>query len=166
MNNKIKNSTAISYNNINFKSKLELSCYKKAEMRGIKLLYEKEKIVLMKSFYLDNNSTIFYSSIKKNLEQNNRKLLDLTYTLDFTFSIKKYKFFIDTKGFPNDTYPIKKKLFLEKLNSHEYIIKKNNLYITIKKNKKIYIFFEPHSVKEINQMLDIIEKLKNNENTN
>lgn len=143
-NKKIKNATPTFYNNINFRSKLEVSCYKKLETSGLSFTYESDKIVLWVG-ERTNNITVYTPDKNKLLTPNKvgYKLQDITYTPDFKILHKDYIIYFDVKGQVNDTYPIKKKMFIQHLND-------------LKGN---YMFFEPHSVKQMVQAIDIIKQL-------
>jgi hypothetical protein len=158
-NKKIKNSIKCSYEDIVFKSRLEMNFYKRAVTRGLNVLYEPEKIVLMRGFKLDGKTMFYTPSKSKVIENNTKKLLDITYTPDFIIENDKYKFFIDTKGFANDVYPVKRKLFLWCLYAPFYYINKDKQTKLVYKNDKIYIFFEPHTLKQVDEVLDIINNL-------
>ena len=85
-NKKIRNATATTYNNINFKSKLEESIYKTLLSAGFKPDYEKLKFVLWEGF---KPTVPFYNRSKsKVFKQETTKLQDITYTPDFTFKYK------------------------------------------------------------------------------
>lgn len=150
LNKKIKGAKIVEYKNIKFRSKLELACYKKLEESGLEFSYETEKFILNKSFKPEN--IIIYVPKKlgvgkydKNLELSNKTILSITYTPDFIVVKDNYKIYFDVKGKENDTYPIKKKIFLKLLEE---------------KNDDInYIFFEPHSVKQMLQAIEIINNL-------
>lgn len=143
-NKKIKNATSTNYNGINFRSRLEVSCYKKLETSGLSFNYESEKIVLWKGKKTDF-VTVYLPDKNKNLVpiKTGYKLRDITYTPDFKVIHKNYIIYFDVKGHINDTYPMKKKMFIQHL---------NNL-------KGNYMFFEPHSIKQMMQAIEIIKQL-------
>lgn len=143
-NKKVKNAKVISYNNISFKSKLEVSCYKKLDASGLTFSYESDKIVLWAGKTTEN-VTIYLPDKNKNLVPNKvgYKLRDITYTPDFKILYKDYIIYFDVKGHVNDVYPMKKKMFIQHLNDL---------------NGK-YMFFEPHSVTQMAQAIEIIKKL-------
>lgn len=149
-NKKIKGATSIEYKSIKFKSILECSCYKKLEAAGFDFSYEGEKITLWEGVKLQN--TIIYAPKKiragkynKFLELQTRALLNITYTPDFIVYKNNYIIYFDVKGKENDTYPIKKKMFLKVLeNRHDGIQ---------------YMFFEPHNIRQMLQAIEIIKKL-------
>ena len=149
-NKKIKGATSIEYNGIKFKSILECSCYKKLEAAGFDFSYESERIPLWEGVKLQN--TIVYAPKKiragkygKFLESQTRALLDITYTPDFIVHKDNYRIYFDVKGKENDTYPIKKKMFLKTLEERQDGIQ--------------YIFFEPHNVRQMLQAIEIIKEL-------
>lgn len=152
--NKFKNQDS-TFNGINFKSKLEISCYKKLIEAGFNPEYEKQKFVLFNGFRLPEN-VAYFTQLKTNNEgkihtifkNDTRKIRDITYLPDFYFTYKEYEIYFDTKGKANDVYPLKKKLFLNMLNN-----------ISIQTGKK-YLFFEPHNVKQIKESILIIQNLK------
>ena len=149
-NKKIKGATSIEYNGIKFKSILECSCYKKLEAAKFDFSYESEKITLWEGVKLQN--TLVYSPRKikagkygKVLELQTRALLSTTYTPDFVVTKGNYKIYFDVKGKENDTYPIKKKMFLKNLEERDDGIQ--------------YLFFEPHNVRQMLQAIEIIKEL-------
>lgn len=149
-NKKIKGATSTEYKNIRFKSVLECSCYKKLEDSGLDFSYESEKITLWDGVKLQN--TIVYAPKKiragkygKFLELQTRALLSTTYTPDFIVTKGDYKIYFDVKGKENDTYPIKKKMFLRTLEERSDGMK--------------YMFFEPHNVRQMLQATEIIKEL-------
>lgn len=150
-NNKVKNAKVCQYNGITFKSKLELTCYKKLLEAGLEALYEPRKILLLKGFRLNN--AIFYSPIRirgvgKSFGLNTRPILDMTYTPDFFIeNYKGYDIYFDTKGMPNETYPLKKKWFLAWAEEQSATT-----------GRRI-IFFEPHNQAQIIKSIQIIKEL-------
>lgn len=151
-NKKVKNAKRIEYNGIKFRSELECNCYKLLELEeDFKFGYETTKIVLLEGFY-PSNSLIIYDVYKpRNLRRvfglNHQKIISMTYTPDFYLEYKGYKIFIESKGNPNDTYPLKKKLFLAYLERE-----------AVKTGDK-FIFFEPHSKKQMKECIKIIKEL-------
>lgn len=149
-NKKIKGAKEVIFDNIKFKSRLEMTCYKKFKEAGLDFSYEPEKVILWEGF--KPSSILIYSpkkegrgSYRGNLELQEKKLLNVTYTPDFVVTKDKCKIYLDVKGMPNDTYPIKKKLFLKVLEE------RNDGYN--------YLFIEPHNIRQINQAIEIIKNL-------
>ena len=71
-----------------------------------------------------------------------KRLLDITYTPDFTFLYKGLFVIIEAKGIENDTYPLKKKLFRK----------------WMEENLPEGIFFEIRTIKQLKQAIKIIEE--------
>lgn len=141
---KIKNAKSKTYNNIKFKSISEISVYKTLISEGFKPNYEAIKFTIWKGFY----PTIpFYKRTTKLKEFKLRKekIKNITYTPDFTFTYKGYLIIVEVKGFENDIFPIKCKLFRKYL--EEYV--PNALY------------FEVFTVKETKELIKCLNQLKN-----
>ena len=144
-NHKVKNATPLEYNNIQFKSRLEVMIYKTLLQEGFSVKYEPTKYIIWEGF---KPNVSFYNKDKKTrmLKLDNKRLIDITYTPDFVFEYKDTTIVIEAKGFENDTFPIKKKLFrkwLENQNSQG--------------NK--YIFFEIFTKRQLMQTIDIIKNI-------
>lgn len=144
-NHKVKNATPLEYNNIQFKSRLEVMIYKTLLQEGFNVQYEPTKYIIWEGF---KPNVSFYNKDKKTrmLKLDNKRLIDITYTPDFVFEYKETTIVIEAKGFENDTFPIKKKLFrkwLENQNSQG--------------NK--YIFFEIFTKRQLMQAIDIIKNI-------
>lgn len=149
-NKKIKGAKEVIFEDIKFKSRLEMACYKKFKEEGLDFSYESEKVILWEGF--KPSSIQIYSpkkagrgSYRGDLELQEKKLLNVTYTPDFVVVKDNCIIYLDVKGMPNDTYPIKKKLFLKVLEE------RNDGYN--------YIFIEPHNIRQINQAIEIIKNL-------
>lgn len=130
-NKKIRNATPLTYNGIQFKSKLEVMCYKTLRDYGFKPLYEGKKYVLWEGF----KPTIpFYNRKKKSktLELDDSKLRDITYTPDLTFMAGDTLVIIECKGMENDVFPVKKKLFRRYLESLG-----NAMYFEVRTKKEL-----------------------------
>lgn len=89
-NKKVKNAAPLTYEGINFKSKLEVYCYNKLKENNIKAEYEAHRYTLLKAF-----------------EFNGEKVRAMTYTPDFVGD----GFVIECKGQMNDAFPLRWKLF-------------------------------------------------------
>lgn len=124
INKKIKNAKPTEYNGVKYRSKLESEFAKVFDENGIPFEYEPFKITLIPSF--------------KYLGQTIR---DVSYTPDF---VVYNNIIIEAKGFPNDAYPLRKKMVLK------YIVDNNYNY-------------EFYEIKTKNQLLKLIEELKSKE---
>lgn len=141
-NKKILGATSLVSDNITFKSKLEVTIYKELLRAGFNPKYEEQKFVIWEGI---KPTKLFYNrDIKtKMLKLDMGKMRDITYTPDFTFKHKKYLIIIEAKGFENDTFPIKKKLF-------------RGLLETM---KTPVIYFEVYTKKQLVQAIKIIKSL-------
>lgn len=138
-NKKIANATRITYDNIQFKSKLEAMCYKTLKEHGIKAEYEKETFVL--SPKLKPKIPFYTRGVKTPFHLHMRVIPELTYTPDFTFNYNNRHVIIEMKGFSNDTYPVKRNLFRKLIN-----------------NKPGVVFFEIRSKSELLKAIKIIKQ--------
>lgn len=139
MNKKIKNAESIIYNDIKFRSKLECRIYKSLIGLGVPIFYEKETFNLLNSFY----PTVFFQS--SFISKNEGKVRSITYTPDFTFYFKNKYIIIECKGYQNDTYPLKRKMFRALLETLP--------------NKDSIMFFEIKNYKECLTLIQILNGL-------
>lgn len=114
---KIKNATQCVLDGIQFKSKLELTVYDYFKKMGVNLEYEKLTFVLMDGFVI--RQPVYDKDSKKNLKRITRKVLKTTYTPDFSFKGRNALYVLEIKGFANDVFPLKKKMFLREINDCE-----------------------------------------------
>lgn len=119
-NKKVKNATETMSNDIKFRSKLEAFTYNQLLKENIPVKYEKYRFTLLPSFKFGDTT--------------NRAI---TYTPDFVGE----NFIIECKGFPNDAFPLKWKLFQYWLSY-------------VEPNTKLYLV---HTQKEV---LSLIPQLK------
>lgn len=138
-NKKIINATPLDFDGISFKSKLEVSIYKKLKEEGLPVAYEPNKYILVNGF---KPTVPFYTKDKKTggLKLDNKKLIDITYTPDFVISLQNITIIIEAKGFENNVFPVKKKLFRKLLEQEE----------------GKYIFFEIFTIRQLKQAIEII----------
>jgi hypothetical protein len=109
-NKKVKNATPLEYDGINFKSKLEMYCYKLLRENNIPVEYEVEKFLILKPFVYNEES-----------------VRGMTFTPDFVGD----NFVVECKGFMNDAFPLRWKLFKYYLSSNKL---RYDLYLP--RNKK------------------------------
>lgn len=149
-NKKILGARITIYKDIKFRSSLECSCYKKLEESGLVFSHESEKFTLWEGTKLGKLK--LYTPDKKgvgkygrDLNLQTRALLHITYTPDFKVVKNNNIIYIDSKGKENDTYGIKRKMFLKILDNRN---DGNN-----------YFFFEPHNIRQMLQTISIIKAL-------
>jgi len=141
-NKKILGATSLVSGNITFKSKLEVTIYKELLRAGFNPKYEEQKFVIWEG--IKPTKPFYNRDIKtKMLKLDMGKMRDITYTPDFTFKYKKYLIIIEAKGFENDTFPIKKKLFRGLLETMKIPV----------------IYFEVYTKKQLVQAIEIIKSL-------
>lgn len=149
MNNKVKNAQIIVHNEITFKSKLDLMAYKLLEEKGFNPQYEQNTFIIWQGF---KPVVPFFTKNKaRQVINNNKKLINITYTPDIYFEYRGYKVIIEMKGFTNDVYPIKVKLFRK--------------YIEQLQDSNNYLLFELYTKQQLLTAIQIIEeygKTRNN----
>lgn len=87
---KVRNATPNEYDGIKFRSKLETYTYKKLKEANIMADYEMHRYELLPAFTF-----------------NNKKYRAMTYLPDFVGD----NFVIECKGYPNEAWPLREKLF-------------------------------------------------------
>lgn len=152
MGKQIVNATTIVYNNIQFKSKLEMTCYKELLVAGFSPQYEAKQLQVLEEFTLENGYYYIPKLVKrkprrKKLWVFTHNISSINYTPDFFLTINKVKIFIETKGRANEAYPLRKKLFLLYLENYA------------KLHNTVYCFFEVHNKDEIMQMIKILKSM-------
>ena len=155
MNRKVKNATPLKYDDIQFKSKLEVTCYKILVENGFSPKYEEKHYAIFEGFlptvpfYAKNTfkrKNCNISILSSHTVIDNRKISSWMYTPDFYLEYNTYIIHIEVKGFYNDVARYKSKLFRSKL---EKMQKKDP--------KHIYEFWEIHTKK---QLLECIQHIK------
>ena len=138
-NKKVRNATAKVYKGIKFRSKLELFTYKKLEDAEINSLYEKKKYILQEGFHYTAECHEPHKT--KGYVNNEYKVRDITYTPDFVDPNGKW--IIEVKGFANDVFPLKWKMFKQH----------------IMQNGLEYKLFLPKNQKQVLQTIELIKQL-------
>lgn len=157
-NKKIRNATVCTSGKITFKSILEKSCFTCLEEQGFSPKYEPKRFVIFQSFV---PITPFYdketdAQQKKRVELSGRQsskrlrlckgiIQPITYTPDIYVRYKDLDVWIECKGFTNDVFPYKKKMFRKLL---------DDIY-TRTGQKSIY--FEVYTKKQLLQAIEIIK---------
>lgn len=134
------------YNDILFDSKLEVSIYKYLNKRGVVFKYNARSFELQKGF---KPTVPFFirgtdrKTHRKVFRLDSTRVQNISYTPDFILYLNGgYEIILEAKGKPNERYPIVKKLFRRLLER--------------KKNKAKIYFAEVKAVKEVEQLLTII----------
>lgn len=141
-NKKIINASPLEYDGISFKSKLEKMAYQTLKDQGFPVLYEPKKFIIWEGF---RPNVPFYNkdASTRMLKIDSKKVIDISYTPDLMFEYNNHLIIIEMKGFENNTYPLKKKIFRKWLES----------------NYPNSIYFEIFTKKQLLQAIDIIKNL-------
>lgn len=146
-NKKVIGATPIESNNIKFKSKLESRVYQYLVKEGFNPIYEGMKFILWEGF--KPTVPFFTRNSNKEFIPKMSKTIDITYTPDITFVYNGFLIIIEVKGFENDVFGYKFKMFRKILESKEY---KNNT-----------LLFEIFTLGELKRCIEIIKQTCNNE---
>lgn len=136
---KIKNTKSLELSNgLKFRSKLELYTYNKLLESNIKdFNYEKDKFILMEAFEFPNLSIEAFETNKKDIgkaryfDDVDHKIRSISYLPDFTNIDHENKtgWVLEVKGYSNDSFPLKWKMFKDYLVKNNYnvdLYKPNN----------------------------------------
>ena len=129
---------------IKFRSKLEAFTHRKLKENNILNEYESEKYVLLEGFYYTSDT--HEQSTKGYINRGKEKVRAITYTPDFLCPNRNW--IIECKGFANDRFPLKWKMF------------KNLLRETNPECK----LFVPKNQKQVLETIEIIKNLWNESN--
>ena len=135
---KVKNAKKSSYKGLDFKSNLELHCYKKLEEAKVPVKYEKKTFTIFPAMVYP---LACYEGTTKRLYNKGSKIRPITYTPDFVDP--KGKFIIETKGYANESFPLRWKLFKKHL----------------KENNHHYVLFMPRNKKQVDEVVELIKQL-------
>lgn len=141
MNKKVKNATSKVYNGIKFRSLTEVRVYRWLRDNGYKPYYEPDSFVLLDKFKPE--TPWFLEGIAQTTKKGDSKTVaQMTYTPDFRLDINNALIlYIEVKGHPNDSYPLKRKLFLDWIEKHN------------KKYTKQIQFAEIHTIVGLNKLM-------------
>ena len=134
---KVKNAKQSIYDGKNFKSNLELYCYKQLKEAKIKVKYEETTFTIFDAMIYPQAC---YEGTTKKLYNNGSKIRPITYTPDFVDP--KGKFIIETKGYANESFPLRWKLFKKHL----------------KDNNHHYVLFMPRNKKQVDEVVELIKQ--------
>lgn len=163
-NKKIRNATSTKIKGITFKSQTEKTIYKTLIEQGITPEYEPQTFVLWEGFtpktpfydqetntQQDKRNELLQSERKlpKILVPKTEKVIGIRYTPDFYFKVGELDIWIEAKGFENDVFYIKKKLFRKFLDDR------------LEETGQKSIFFEIYTKRQLLQALEIIKEYAN-----
>jgi len=131
----------ISYDGHNFASGLERYMYMALKKAKIRSKYEGETFVLVNGFHFENESYERQANSKGDFtNRGSKRILPIKYTPDFIGE----DFIIECKGRPNESFPIRWKLF-KKLMTEQF---------------PGYVLFKPQNQKECDRVVEIILQKK------
>lgn len=134
-------SKKVIYDGIQFASGLEKYMYKALKQANIKAKYEGETFVLINGFHFENKVYERQSNSKGIFKNRGcKRILPIKYTPDF---IGK-DFIIETKGRPNESFPMRWKLF-KRLVMQQF---------------PNYKLFKPQNQKECDTVIEIIKEIQ------
>lgn len=123
-NKKVRNATKVEIDGIKFRSKLEAYTYKKLKEANLEAEYEPHTYTLLPAFNFHD-----------------KKVRPITYLPDFVGD----NFIIECKGFPNDAFPIKEKLF-------KYLLIETCPWMN---------YYIVHTQKEVDALVNALKQTKN-----
>src|SRR6056300_577360 len=136
----------INYDGHNFASGLERYMYMALKKAKIRAKYEGETFVLINGFHFENEVYERQANSKGEfVNRGNKRILPIKYTPDFIGD----NFIIETKGRPNESFPIRWKLF-KRLMTEQF---------------PGYRLFKPQNQKECDRVIQILKdgKINNRE---
>ena len=145
MNRKIRNATPVTVDGITFRSKLESNVYLYLKSKGITPQFETERFVLTDDIPI--GKIRYYNRIGRNYMRMMRRPRPITYTPDMSFTYKGYKVYVEVKGYMNDTFPLKAKMFLS--------------YLSQQPDSSRYVYAVIRSIVEIDYTLNDIDNTPN-----
>ena len=107
----ITRSTKVKEDGIEFASKLELHMYRLLKKAKIQNEYEGKTFTIINSCQFPMSSYEKTKTKKVLHDRGNKKLLGIKYTPDFIDIQDPPRFIIETKGNPNESFPMRWKLF-------------------------------------------------------
>ena len=120
-NKKVRNAQKIFYDGIQFQSRLELHCYKKLKEAKLEFEYEPTAFELIPKFeYTPQCIESYKKGSKWSFGDKSKVVRAMRYKPDFVNL--KDGWIIECKGHPNESFPIKWKLF-------KYYLKTNNMEV-------------------------------------
>ena len=135
---KVKNAKKSTYDGKTFQSNLELYCYKELEKAKVNVDYEEHTFTIFDPIVYPQAC---YEGTTKKLYNKGSKIRAITYTPDFVDP--NGKFIIETKGYANESFPLRWKLFKKHL----------------KDNNHHYVLFMPRNNAQVDEVIELIKQL-------
>lgn len=123
INRKVKNAQQLVVDGKSFRSKLEVYCYQRLKEENIKFEYESTKFCLIPDFKYEGVSNESYKKKSKwDFGAKSNSVRGITYNPDFLNLEDGW--LIECKGYPNESFPLKWKLF-------KYLLHNNGLTLDL-----------------------------------
>jgi len=135
---KVKNAKKQTFDGKEFQSRLELHCYKTLRAAKIEVEYEETTYTIFPATVYPQAC---YEGTTKRLYNKGSKIRPITYTPDFVDPNGKW--IIETKGYANESFPLRWKLFKKHL----------------KENNHHYVLFMPRNKKQVDEVVELIKQL-------
>lgn len=135
---KVKNAKKSTFDGKDFKSNLELHCYKQLKTSKIDVEYEDTTFTIFPALVYPQAC---YEGTTKKLYNKGSKIRAITYTPDFVDPHGKW--IIETKGYANESFPLRWKLFKKHL----------------KDTKQQYVLFMPRNKAQVDEVVELIKQL-------
>lgn len=145
---KFVNAIPIVYNDIKFKSHLEMYMYKLLMLSEFDFEYEGHTFVVLDSFVDKNN--LYSKHSTSFIQRGKRKVIGIKYTPDFVIKINgEIRFIIETKGRVLETFPLRLKMFRKYISDNGF-------------NWDIFI---PTNQKQCEETIELIKQIISNGTT-
>ena len=135
-----RSGTNVTCDGMQFRSKLEVYCYKALKEAKLFEKYEEETFMLLEGSMMPNRVYERQSNGKGEFKMRSSAIRQITYTPDFTGK----DFIIEVKGHPNMAFPLRWKMF-------------KNVLSETGDTRNIY---KPQSQKDIDAVIEIIKSLR------
>jgi len=120
-NRKVRNATACEADGMSFRSRLEAAIWKRLRAAGYDPQYEPDTVELQAAFrpshpwYMDGEPQVTKKGECVAVKA-------LTYTPDFKVDADGVTWYIEAKGWGNDRFPLKRKLFIKAIDGDEGVV--------------------------------------------
>ena len=143
INRKIRNAQKVVFDGVQFASKLELFTYKELKATKVRFTYEGERFILLDKFKY-YPLCLEKTPMGKDLKLKKQHIHPITFLPDFLDINEENKtgWVMEVKGYPNDAFPLRWKLFKYYLFTNGYNVE----------------LFLPKNQRQVLQAINIIKK--------
>ena len=151
-NKKVVGATPCHFDGIDFDSELEMKSYILLQKEGLNPQYTPKTFDVFegKKFSVPFYGIYYDRKLKRRIWGKNRyKVTNIKYTPDFILNVKDSSgadimVVIEVKGYPNETYMYRKKLF----------------QLLLEEKYPNSMFFETHNIKQLKAAIEVIKSIK------